>query len=163
MTVGFFHVTHTVQAHLAKLATRYTCSHPEHEDQMPSFPTWSSLQTHLHEAHPPMCPHEECHGRVFKDRDRLRDHLKVHAHRAEDTARDAFDTGSESVDLPSTLNRAESRRARKRRMSEASGRPQKLSRIIDREAGKDHVCSESGCKKAFKTVSFRQDPLREAY
>jgi hypothetical protein len=69
---------------LYALATRYTCSHPAHDDTFPAFPTWSALQAHLHTAHPPTCPHPECSGRTFKSTQRLREHLQVHEDREAD-------------------------------------------------------------------------------
>jgi hypothetical protein len=43
------------------LAKRYTCSHRDHTDSLPSFSRWSDLQAHIKTEHPPVCPYEACH------------------------------------------------------------------------------------------------------
>ena len=68
---------------------RYTCSlpHPHASNdttisepaQGPlDFPTWSALQTHMRDAHPPICPLPQCKGKVFKSGARLTKHMKQH-------------------------------------------------------------------------------------
>ncbi|ORX40460.1 hypothetical protein BD324DRAFT_575048 [Kockovaella imperatae] len=141
-----FALHHQLKAHLKTHdTTRYTCTHPDHGLDIPSFSTWSSFQTHLHVAHPPTCPHGECHGRTFKNHQRLKDHLKVHADHEQDVA-EAISTDDETK---------ESRRAKKRRMSRVEAeRPNKLQRIKDGQAGKDFACGEDGCEKTFKSVRY---------
>ena len=155
-------------------ATRYTCSHPSHDTDMPCFPTWSALQSHMHTAHSPTCPHEHCHGRVFKSASRLKDHLKVHAERDADLARRAEEgrenmiggldvtNGEHGVDyvpdlvLEGMVDLKESRRAKKRRLSEVHGdipgSANKLPRLLDGQEGKEFACEAQGCSRMFKTV-----------
>ncbi|BEI85141.1 hypothetical protein CcaverHIS002_0505420 [Cutaneotrichosporon cavernicola] len=114
--------------------TRYTCSHPIHGLNMPSFPVWSALQTHIRDAHPPTCPHAECEGRAFKNAGRLREHLRVHAEREADLA--AGHDREDSEDLPPVLAEATTRRKKR-----------KLSMISEREASHStgrHKCDECG-------------------
>lgn len=131
-------------------ANRYTCSHPSHDVQ-PAFAKWSLLQAHIHQAHPPICPHAECHGRIFKNAQRLRDHLRVHDQRAHDlhvlSMTPALDDDSEDDT---------GARKRKRRKSTATtedgGKSPKLRRVNSGESGKNFACPEEGCEKRFKTV-----------
>lgn len=141
-------------AHADPIVNRYTCSHPSH-DQQPVFAKWSLLQSHIHQAHPPICPHVECHGRVFKNAQRLRDHLKVHDQRAEDLHALSMTPALESDDEDDEPKK------RKRRKSSVSasvgddgGKSPKLRRVQSGEAGKNYPCYEAGCDKRFKTVSF---------
>lgn len=69
---------------------RYTCSmdHTQPQqatihDQGPfiyTFPTWSALQAHMKEAHPPICPWPGC-GKQFQRQDNLRAHYRRHEER----------------------------------------------------------------------------------
>lgn len=69
---------------------RYTCSmdhaqpqHAEDEGQRPfvyTFPTWSALQAHMKEVHPPTCPWPGC-GKQFQRQDNLRAHYRRHENR----------------------------------------------------------------------------------
>lgn len=150
----------TKHSDLYALATRYTCSHPAHDDTFPAFPTWSALQAHLHTAHPPTCPHAECNGRTFKSTQRLREHLQVHEEREADIrSRKAHSPGDmhEGDLLPGLLLDGASKRKKRRRSSvwaEAEGaKSPKLPRLLDGEAGKEWACGDEGCDKRFKTVS----------
>lgn len=118
----------------------------------------------MREAHPPACPHEECHGRTFKNAHRLREHLKVHADREEDLAA----AGSDE-DLPPVLQ-TKRRVRRKRRRSDGADEsfdsqrsqasqpiPTKLPRIANGTAGKEWACGAPGCHKAFKTRFARDE------
>jgi general transcription factor IIIA len=149
---------------LYALATRYTCSHPAHDDTFPAFPTWSALQAHLHTAHPPTCPHPECSGRTFKSTQRLREHLQVHEDREADirsrkeqSPGDVQEGEGEADLLPGLLLDGVSKRKKRRRSSvwvEAEGaKSPKLPRLLDGEAGKEWACGDEGCEKRFKTVS----------
>ncbi|SPO19778.1 related to Zinc finger protein [Ustilago trichophora] len=69
---------------------RYTCSmghtKPQRAGSGPqgpfvyTFSTWSALQTHMKEAHPPVCPWPGC-GKTFQRQDNLRAHYRRHEHR----------------------------------------------------------------------------------
>ncbi|WVW86429.1 hypothetical protein I302_108477 [Kwoniella bestiolae CBS 10118] len=143
---------------------RYTCSHPSHGTEFPSFPVWSALQTHIHTAHPPICPHLECNGRTFKNAGRLKDHLKVHAEQAVDKA--ALAVKQPEGETPQIIADGLSRRAKRRRISELNagedgGSSPKLRRVMSGEAGKDWWCEEDGCEKRFKT-KFALEAHRKA-
>lgn len=125
-----------------EVATRYTCSHPSHAIH-PSFPTWSALQSHLKSEHPPQCPHDECGGKTFKSAHKLKDHLKVHALRAEDHIRRSGSCG-ENGDGGEVDNMGEGRAGgekKRRRRSSAVGeigegrKRRKIVKIL--EAGQD--------------------------
>ncbi|WVF67366.1 hypothetical protein IAT40_002121 [Kwoniella sp. CBS 6097] len=146
--------------------TRYTCSHPSHGSDFPSFPVWSALQTHMHEAHPPICPHAECNGRAFKSINHLKSHLKTHAEREVDRAAllskggpSGEQAGNSALALVPVLADGLSRRARKRKADEIAqasadadgGKSPKLRRITSGEAGKNWFCDHEDCEKRFKT------------
>lgn len=69
---------------------RYTCTMQHAQPQRQEngeqaslvyrFPTWSALQAHMKEAHPPVCPWPGC-GRVFQRQDNLRAHYRRHENR----------------------------------------------------------------------------------
>ncbi|WVR09654.1 hypothetical protein IAU60_006728 [Kwoniella sp. DSM 27419] len=133
--------------------TRYTCSHPSHGTELPSFPVWSALQAHIHAAHPPTCPHAECDGRTFKSTLHLKSHLKTHAEREVDRALVDGAGAGEAVDQPPIILDGLSRRAKRKRLSEVveDGKSPKLRRLSTGEAGKDWACDHEGCDKSFKT------------
>ncbi|WWC64853.1 uncharacterized protein I303_107467 [Kwoniella dejecticola CBS 10117] len=144
-------------------ANRYTCSHPSHGTDFPSFPVWSALQTHIQQAHPPICPHAECNGRAFKNAQRLKDHLKVHDQQAADKA--ALALAHPEGELPLLLLEGISR-SKRRRISqvekpEDGGASPKLRRVKSGESGKDWWCDEEGCEKRFKT-KFALESHRKA-
>lgn len=67
---------------------QYTCALHSGEDDADEggvlhFPTWSALQTHMREVHPPTCPYEICKGKVFKRQENLRAHLQRHREKEE--------------------------------------------------------------------------------
>lgn len=123
------------------------CSHPDH-DEFPHFPTWTALQTHMHEAHAPTCPYPECHGRAFKSAQRLKDHLKVHGERSLDLDNTVIDD-----DLPNIVLDGMGTRKRRRKSEAAKEKPAKLRRLVDGSAGKEWECAHDDCDKRFKTVS----------
>lgn len=69
---------------------RYTCSmdHTNSQDGIDeadgpfvyTFPTWSALQEHIRDAHPPICPWPGC-GKRFQRQDNLRAHFRRHESR----------------------------------------------------------------------------------
>lgn len=91
-------------------ASRYTCSHPSH-DEPPSFPNWTALQQHLHTAHIVTCPQPSCHGRTFKDDEKLQLHLQNHTTEPELLAKeDDID-----VDMESELEEGKRKKRKKDR------------------------------------------------
>jgi len=44
----------------------------------PYFPTWSALQAHIRDTHPPTCLYSNCNGRTFNSQKNLKAHLKTH-------------------------------------------------------------------------------------
>ncbi|KAI9633856.1 uncharacterized protein MKK02DRAFT_38522 [Dioszegia hungarica] len=134
-------------------ASRYTCSHPSHQSH-PTFPTWSALQTHLHTDHPPQCPHPECGGKIFKSAQRLKDHLKVHALRAEDAVL-RMESGEEDDRADAAVLAA----GRKRRRSSAAGldgdKGKKRVRLakVDEAIEKEFGCEEEDCDRILASKS----------
>lgn len=69
-----------------------------------SFPTWSALQAHMRGAHPPTCPYESCNGKVFKNRENLKLHIRRHEEKQrqalaeEGEEAQEIDDGSSDVD-----------------------------------------------------------------
>ncbi|KAG1740797.1 uncharacterized protein EDB91DRAFT_339426 [Suillus paluster] len=107
---------------------RYTCAHP---NCLPSsntdpiyYPTWTSLQAHIRDAHPPTCMHPSCDGRTFASQHNLRAHQKLH----------------EQQDLEAVLAGAE--------LSDAADSPRKRRR--GGEVGRDWKCDK--CGKEFKSI-----------
>ena len=137
---------------LGVLATRYTCSHESHGDELPTFPVWSSLQTHIRHDHPPSCPHEECSGRVFKSTRSLKDHLRVHGERVTDLE-DQKRLGELVGEAGDDLHVSKLSKKRGRGEEQNGGKSSKLARVFDGQAGKVHACGVVGCEKTFKTVS----------
>ncbi|KAK4055884.1 hypothetical protein OIO90_003141 [Microbotryomycetes sp. JL221] len=59
---------------------RYMCAHPACLDmplEVRRFGTWSALQKHTKEVHPPTCPHKECQSKTFTTSRGLRKHLQA--------------------------------------------------------------------------------------
>ncbi|KAG0694937.1 hypothetical protein DFH29DRAFT_296356 [Suillus ampliporus] len=107
---------------------RYTCAHP---NCLPSsntdpvyYPTWTSLQAHIREAHPPTCMHPSCNGRTFASQHNLRTHQKLH----------------EQQELEVVLAGVEP--------SDAADTPRKRRR--GGEVGRDWKCDK--CGKEFKSI-----------
>jgi len=44
----------------------------------PYFSTWSALQAHTRDSHPPTCLHSKCNGRTFNSQKNLKAHLRTH-------------------------------------------------------------------------------------
>lgn len=74
---------------------RYLCTLPHTQEQAPSgyvqLATWSELQAHHRQCHPPRCPHKHC-GKTFREARNLRLHLhRMHGeHEARDEGRGTF-------------------------------------------------------------------------
>jgi len=111
---------------------RYTCVNPACTSAPESafYPTWTALQYHIRTVHPPICPHEECVGRVFSSQKGLRAHLKLHEERALEDVLSEHEDHSSEEDAP----------PRKRRRGG--------------ELGRDWKCEVEGCTKDFKSVRF---------
>ncbi|OWZ52983.1 transcription factor iiia [Cryptococcus neoformans 125.91] len=131
---------------------RYICSHHDHGEDFPAFSKWTELQKHISTEHAPTCPHPECNGRIFKNNQRLRDHLRVHADQQADKAALA-DRHEEEVPQLLLEGLGKSRKKRKsfaQREAEDNG-PRKLRKILDGDAGKDWACEHESCDKKFKS------------
>lgn len=138
------------------------CAHADHDTAV-LFATWTELQAHTREAHPPVCPYEECNGRTFKTPARLRDHLKVHAEREEDLAQ-----ASEDDIAPVLQKKRPSRRKRRRSDVDDAGEleaegPKKLARVQNGSAGKMYACGTPGCGKTYKTQYARDEHAQAAH
>ncbi|XP_006460868.1 hypothetical protein AGABI2DRAFT_204147 [Agaricus bisporus var. bisporus H97] len=109
---------------------RYTCVHGDcitASDQSPLyFSTWSTLQNHIRNAHPPTCTHASCAGRSFTTQRGLRAHMKLHE---EHDMMEAFETLHDEDDSQPT---------KKRRGG---------------DWGRDWKCDYGGCSKDFKSKS----------
>jgi hypothetical protein len=65
---------------------RYACSLESCRTEVPGtsvqavryFSTWSELQRHIRDDHPPSCPRPECDGQTFASQKAFRVHLRVH-------------------------------------------------------------------------------------
>lgn len=111
---------------------RYTCVHNDCVTTLAEapiyFPTWSALQNHIRNAHPPTCTHPSCTGRIFTTQKGLRAHMKLHEqHYMAEALRDPSD-------------------------DEADHQPAKKRRGGD--WGRDWMCDSAGCTKDFKSVSM---------
>lgn len=127
------------------------CTHPDH-DPFPVFSNWTELRAHKREAHPSVCPYEECHGRTFKNDARLREHLKVHSEREEDLAAESEE------DLAPVLSKRPRRKRRRSDVGESPvAVPKKLPRIHNGTAGKVFPCGDPGCSKVYKTAFARDE------
>lgn len=73
--------THSKRAaHLrtAHDAHRYMCTLPHESGDVLFFSTWSDLQRHQRDVHPPRCHWPGCKDKVFKTRENLKAHLRRH-------------------------------------------------------------------------------------
>jgi general transcription factor IIIA len=119
---------------------RYSCVHPDCLSTAASslsseangifFPTWTALQAHNRIAHPPTCPYTSCNGRTFSATKNLRAHLKVHQEREVEDALACMN--GDEVDADEEAERKKRRRGG--------------------EIGRDWICKEWACEKAFKSV-----------
>ncbi|OJA20288.1 hypothetical protein AZE42_12387 [Rhizopogon vesiculosus] len=107
---------------------RYTWSHlsclPSSSTDSIYYPTWTSLQAHIREAHPPTCMHASCNGRTFASQHNLRAHQKLHEQQE-------LEALLSSVEIPGTTDHP-----RKRRRGG--------------EVGRDWKCDK--CGKEFKSM-----------
>lgn len=94
------------------------------------FRTWTALQTHNREIHPPTCFFPNCHGKTFKDAHSLKTHLRAHGNQVEED-----EPAGSMMDL--SIN-SEVPRPKRPRMSYDDGR--------------SFQCQEDGCDQSFKTA-----------
>ncbi|OAX35100.1 hypothetical protein K503DRAFT_746420 [Rhizopogon vinicolor AM-OR11-026] len=135
---------------------RYTCSHlnclPPSSTEPIYYPTWTSLQAHIREAHPPTCMHVLCNGRTFTSQHNLRAHQKLH----EQQELEALLAG---VETPGTTDYP-----RKRRRGGEVGRDWKCDKCgkefksmkaltthnnVIHLGHRNHVCPHQHCSSAF--------------
>ncbi|KIK90842.1 hypothetical protein PAXRUDRAFT_662159 [Paxillus rubicundulus Ve08.2h10] len=116
---------------------RYTCSHV---DCLPGpnkgpvfFVTWTTLQAHIRNDHPPTCMHPSCAGRTFASQHNLRAHQKLHEQQEVETLlrNDVNDS------TPGDVTDSECRQPLKRRRGG--------------ELCRDWKCDFAGCEKDFKS------------
>lgn len=117
---------------------RYTCSHlhclPGPGKDPVYFGTWTALQAHIRNDHPPTCMHLKCNGRTFASQHNFRAHQKLH----EQQEAEAHLYHSDRPDAPEDATDAEGSQPRKRRRGG--------------ELGRDWICDFAGCGKDFKSV-----------
>ncbi|KAF8547623.1 hypothetical protein OG21DRAFT_1517181 [Imleria badia] len=116
---------------------RYTCSHlhclPGPDEDPIYFGTWTALQAHMRNDHPPTCMHPKCNGRTFASQHNLRAHQKLH----EQQEAEAQLYHADRADAPEDATDAEGSQPRKRRRGG--------------ELGRDWKCDFAGCGKDFKS------------
>ncbi|KAF9243099.1 hypothetical protein BU15DRAFT_86518 [Melanogaster broomeanus] len=116
---------------------RYTCSHPDclpGPDKDPVyFGTWTALQAHIRNDHPPTCMHASCKGQTFASQHNLRTHQKLH----EQQEVEAHLHKGANDSTPSDAANPEDCQPRKRRRGG--------------ELGRDWKCDFTGCGKDFKS------------
>lgn len=93
------------------------------------FPTWSELQRHIRDEHPPTCPYPECHGQTFTAQKGFRAHMRIHEDREREQLAHSEVHGHDDDDNPPT---------------------KKTRRGGD--MGRDWTCSVEGCEMNFKSV-----------
>ncbi|KAF8323697.1 hypothetical protein DL93DRAFT_2049071 [Clavulina sp. PMI_390] len=93
---------------------RYACSYESCRTQAsgstapPSvryFSTWSDLQRHLREDHPPTCPYPECNGQTFSAQKGLKAHLRIHEGRNQDILAETGIDEEDADEVPSKRQR----------------------------------------------------------
>lgn len=106
---------------------------------------------------------ERYQNRTFKSKANLREHLRVHTERGDiDFRLDPSTQQSQSLSgntLPSALLLDDDEEEmiqtpRKRKRPEVPEEMRKRLKRTDSQVGKDWVCEEGDCVKAFKTVSL---------
>ncbi|KIY53380.1 hypothetical protein FISHEDRAFT_7965, partial [Fistulina hepatica ATCC 64428] len=122
-----FDTNQHLHAHIKTHDTkRYACSYTGCLSGDPVyFQTWSALQHHIRTAHPAVCEHPSCHGRVFASQRNLRMHQKLHEERE---VEEALSDAEEDCEPPRTRRRGG-------------------------ELGRDWKCDVEGCGKDFKSKS----------
>jgi general transcription factor IIIA len=117
---------------------RYTCSHvgclPGPDKDPVFFGTWTTLQAHIRNDHPPTCMHPSCTGRTFASQHNLRAHQKLH----EQQEVEALLRNGVNGSTPGDATDPECCQPRKRRRGG--------------ELGRDWKCDFAGCEKDFKSV-----------
>ncbi|KDN39013.1 hypothetical protein K437DRAFT_239758 [Tilletiaria anomala UBC 951] len=137
---------------------RYTCSlpHPQPDSSgsggsnvILSFSTWSALQKHIKEAHPPVCPYPECASKTFKTKENLNAHVRRHREREVAAAskviggRDAANASMEASDSAPVSNGCAHWN-----LGEVTGVDAELQLALE---GRIFPCTILGCNKTFKS------------
>ncbi|CAO1615580.1 unnamed protein product [Sympodiomycopsis kandeliae] len=81
-------------------SSTYTCAldHGPQSESVLAFPTWSALQSHMKSVHPPTCPYPLCNGKVFKNKENLKLHIRRHQDKEAEMCRNNKDKGQDDED-----------------------------------------------------------------
>ncbi|KAF9228347.1 hypothetical protein BS17DRAFT_773538 [Gyrodon lividus] len=114
---------------------RYTCSHldclPGPDRDPVYFGTWTVLQAHIRNDHPPTCMQPSCEGRTFASQHNLRAHQKLHEQQEVETLLHF------GLDVSAPGDASDPKGSRKHRRGG--------------ELGRDWKCDFVGCEKDFKS------------
>ena len=124
--------------------TRYTCSHPSHGSDFPSFPIWSALLSHRHDYHWPGYEHFQIQEVISKDNQDSKDHpISQMELSSDDTIVKISDDGKYTCE------------GRLKGIHDSDGISTGCSQIFRSNGGevdKKYLCVEQGCSKEYKTV-----------
>ena len=136
-------------------SSRYMCVLPHEET--PTFSTWTELQRHVRDCHPPQCPRPECEGRTFANRENLRKHMRLHASRDakkdEEEEEDDDDDENEATTLACSWNGCH------RTFSSPYALQAHLAKVHLRE--KPHTCDV--CGQAYGYKHLLRQHMRRAH
>ncbi|PWN19854.1 hypothetical protein BCV69DRAFT_283958 [Microstroma glucosiphilum] len=175
---------------------RYTCAlpHPTSSEalaptpapsrstpELLTFPTWSALQSHMREAHPPACHYAACNGKVFKNRENLKMHLRRHEEKEHEEKQREKDRGRNaevqesgqgqhwceaSSDEEDDVGAGVAKASRSLRVFHCTWRPE--ARVANGHSQPGSAISESTssgtpCSKSFKSSHSLQTHIRVAH
>ncbi|PVG04591.1 hypothetical protein CPB86DRAFT_777874 [Serendipita vermifera] len=152
-----FATTQKLKAHMkVHQSNRYMCAFPECFDSADRyFQTWSLLQAHIREKHPPSCPHSGCEGKTFSSQKNLKAHLKVHEERAvQETLVGAMQSDDSEIEHQEAFRHNEINRDWKCdwRDCPKSFKSKKAMNVhydVNHLQKRAYVCDVTGCEKAF--------------
>ncbi|CAG8657976.1 13759_t:CDS:2, partial [Acaulospora colombiana] len=117
--------------------------------------TWSLLQAHVREKHPPSCSHPGCEGKTFSSQKNLKAHLKVHEEKAiQDTLIATMQPDDPEREYQEVLRQNEVNRDWKCEWEDCpkSFKSKKAMNVhynVTHLQKRDFVCDVAGCEKEF--------------